>query len=57
MKIHEDAVYCIPELHREQINSGVSVIANPGCYPTSIALSLMPALKNKLVNLILKPVK
>ena len=51
MKIHEDAVYCIPELHREQINSGVFVIANPGCYPTSISLALAPAIKAGLVSL------
>ena len=51
MKIHEDAVYCIPELHRAQINGGVSVIANPGCYPTSISLALAPAIKAGIISL------
>jgi len=51
MKIHEDAVYCIPELHRSQINEGVSIIANPGCYPTSISLALAPAIKAGIISL------
>ena len=50
-KIHEDAVYCIPELHREKINETVSVIANPGCYPTSISLALAPAIKADIISL------
>lgn len=45
--LHKKSVYCIPELHRNIIN-GNSIIANPGCYPTSIALGLAPIIKNKL---------
>ena len=41
--IHSKAVYCIPELHRENYN-GQPIIGNPGCYPTSIALGLAPAI-------------
>ena len=47
--LHEKSHYCLPELNRELIPT-VDIIANPGCYPTSIALGLAPALKNKLVN-------
>ena len=32
-------VYGLPELYREQIK-GSSLIANPGCYPTSIILEM-----------------
>jgi N-acetyl-gamma-glutamyl-phosphate reductase len=38
------AVYGIPELYREAIRRA-SLIANPGCYPTSVILGLAPALK------------
>lgn len=44
--LHEAAVYCIPELHRDRLmGKGVRLIGNPGCYPTSIALGLFPAVK------------
>jgi N-acetyl-gamma-glutamyl-phosphate reductase len=36
-KIQEQAVYGIPELHRDQI-LGAHVVANPGCYATSVIL-------------------
>jgi N-acetyl-gamma-glutamyl-phosphate reductase len=45
----KDAVYGIPELYRQKIKE-VSLVANPGCYPTSIILGLAPALKNKLID-------
>lgn len=38
-----EAVYGLPELHREQIR-GARLIANPGCYPTSAILALAPAM-------------
>jgi len=38
------AVYGLPELHRSAI-AGASFVANPGCYPTSVILALLPALK------------
>ncbi|MCI8360256.1 MAG: N-acetyl-gamma-glutamyl-phosphate reductase [Clostridiales bacterium] len=47
--LHEQAVYGLPELFREQIK-GKKLIANPGCYPTSAALGLYPALKRGLVE-------
>ena len=36
-----EAVYGLPELHRTQIK-GARLIANPGCYPTSVILGLSP---------------
>lgn len=48
-ELHKHSVYCIPELHRALV-SDQSVIANPGCYPTSIALALAPALKGGLIE-------
>lgn len=48
-ELHKKSMYCLPEINRAQIPN-INIIANPGCYPTSIALGLMPALKNKLAN-------
>ena len=47
--LHKQAVYGLPELFREEIR-GKSVVGNPGCYPTSIALGLAPALRAGLVE-------
>lgn len=41
--------YGLPEVNRDLIKKS-SIIANPGCYPTSIILGLLPALKNKIIN-------
>jgi len=46
----ETAAYGLPEVNRETL-SKASLVANPGCYPTSAILALAPLLKNKLVNL------
>ncbi len=43
------AVYGLPELYRQEIKES-RLIANPGCYPTSIILGLAPVLKDKLVD-------
>jgi N-acetyl-gamma-glutamyl-phosphate reductase len=48
-KILKNAVYGIPEIYRQEIKKA-ALIANPGCYPTSIILGLAPALKNKLID-------
>jgi N-acetyl-gamma-glutamyl-phosphate reductase len=45
----KEAVYGLPELHRERIKKA-RLIASPGCYPTSILLGAMPAIKNGLVK-------
>lgn len=44
------AVYGLPEIRRERIK-GAQLVANPGCYPTSIILALAPLLKNGLIDL------
>ncbi|MEI8176887.1 MAG: N-acetyl-gamma-glutamyl-phosphate reductase, partial [Candidatus Omnitrophota bacterium] len=44
-----EAVYGLPELNRAAIKKA-RLIANPGCYPTSIVLGLNPLLKNKLAD-------
>jgi N-acetyl-gamma-glutamyl-phosphate reductase len=36
-----EAVYGLPEIHRETI-AGARLVANPGCYPTTIQLGLLP---------------
>ncbi|MCX5849773.1 MAG: N-acetyl-gamma-glutamyl-phosphate reductase [Deltaproteobacteria bacterium] len=48
-KFIKDAVYGIPELYRQKIKK-TGLIANPGCYPTSIILGLAPALKKKILD-------
>jgi len=44
------AVYGMPELYRKQIH-GARLVANPGCYATSIILPLKPLVAAGLVNL------
>jgi N-acetyl-gamma-glutamyl-phosphate reductase len=43
------SVYGLPEVYRDQIRAS-SLIASPGCYPTSILLPLVPLLKAGLVE-------
>ena len=45
----EEAVYGLPELYRDKI-SAARLVANPGCYPTSVALGLAPLLKAGVVD-------
>jgi len=45
----EQAVYGLPELNRDAIKTA-SLVANPGCYPTSVILALLPLLKNGLIE-------
>ncbi len=42
-----EAVYGLPELHRERI-AGAQLVANPGCYPTAAILALAPLLRRGL---------
>jgi len=44
-----DAVYGLPELNRADIRSA-RLVANPGCYPTSVILLAAPLLKHRLVR-------
>jgi N-acetyl-gamma-glutamyl-phosphate reductase len=43
------SVYGLPEIYRGQIKQA-SLIASPGCYPTSILLPLIPLLKTGLIK-------
>lgn len=45
----KDAIYGLPELHREKIKTG-SLIACPGCYPTSILIPLIPLLRARAID-------
>jgi N-acetyl-gamma-glutamyl-phosphate reductase len=44
-----EAVYGLPELHRERI-AGARLVANPGCYPTAALLGLAPLAQAGLVG-------
>jgi N-acetyl-gamma-glutamyl-phosphate reductase len=43
------AIYGLPEVYRSQIKQA-SLIASPGCYPTSILLPLLPLLRARLIR-------
>jgi N-acetyl-gamma-glutamyl-phosphate reductase len=43
------AVYGLPEFNREKIRTA-RLIANPGCYPTSILLGIAPLLRNNIAD-------
>ena len=45
----EEAVYGLPELHRDEIASA-TLVAVPGCYPTATVLALAPALKAGIIE-------
>src|SRR5580698_9066455 len=44
------AIYGMPELHREEI-AGARLVANPGCYATSVILPLKPLVAAGLIDL------
>jgi N-acetyl-gamma-glutamyl-phosphate reductase len=44
-----EAVYGLPELYRDRIRTS-RLVANPGCYPTSIILGLAPVLRSCWVD-------
>ncbi|MBU1121556.1 MAG: N-acetyl-gamma-glutamyl-phosphate reductase [Candidatus Omnitrophota bacterium] len=54
-KQHEDknnlakAVYGLPEINEEKITKA-GLVANPGCYPTSVILALFPLLRESLID-------
>ena len=45
----EQAVYGLPELYKEKIKKA-ELIANPGCYPTSVLLALAPLISEKVIQ-------
>jgi len=50
LAMQAEAVYGMPELHREKIR-GAKLIANPGCYATSVILAVKPLLAAGLVDI------
>jgi N-acetyl-gamma-glutamyl-phosphate reductase len=47
-KLTNKAVYGLPEIYRKEI-AAAQLVANPGCYPTSVVLGLAPLLKKGLI--------
>ena len=45
----EQAVYGLPEVHREKIKAS-RLVANPGCYPTAVQLGFLPLLEAGVVD-------
>lgn len=45
-----EAVYGLPEMNREAIRSA-RIVANPGCYPTSVQLGFLPLVESGAVDL------
>jgi N-acetyl-gamma-glutamyl-phosphate reductase len=45
----DKSVYGLPELFREQVRTA-ALVANPGCYPTPVALGLVPLLREGLIG-------
>src|ERR1700757_4348973 len=48
-ELSDRAVYGLPELNGDRI-SGAALVANPGCYATSVILALAPLLKAGVVD-------
>ena len=48
-EIHNESIYGLCEIFREDIKKHI-LIGNPGCYPTSVALALAPALKGGFIE-------
>ena len=45
----ENVVYGLPEMFRQEIKNA-SLVANPGCFPTSAILGLLPFMKKRVPN-------
>lgn len=45
----EEAVYGLPEVNRERIKKA-RLVANPGCYPTSVQLGFLPLIEQGVVD-------
>ena len=48
-KLDESSIYGLPELNRKKI-SEADLVANPGCYATSVILALAPLLSSVVVD-------
>jgi N-acetyl-gamma-glutamyl-phosphate reductase len=49
-ELQAEAIYGCPELHRDSIKKA-RLVANPGCYATSIILALAPFVQAELIDL------
>ncbi|KAH7673540.1 N-acetyl-gamma-glutamyl-phosphate reductase protein [Dioscorea alata] len=49
-ELQKEAIYGLTEVSREEIKNAW-LVANPGCYPTSIQLPLVPLIKERLISL------
>ena len=49
-KYIKESLYSISEFNKEKINS-FRIISNPGCYPTSVQIPLVPLINKNLINL------
>ena len=49
LNLQETAIYGLSEINRDKIKKS-SLIACPGCYPTSALLPLIPLLKNSIIS-------
>ena len=45
----KESIYSLPELNNQKIDK-FRIISNPGCYPTSILLPLVPLLKTNMIK-------
>ena len=48
-KFIKNSIYSIPELNNQKIDK-FRIISNPGCYPTSVLLPLVPLLKKNMIK-------
>tara|TARA_Y100000816_G_C26092074_1_gene577279 strand:+ start:328 stop:1359 length:1032 start_codon:yes stop_codon:yes gene_type:complete len=49
-KLIKESIYSITEFKKKELKQ-FRIIANPGCYPTSIQIPLIPLLKKRLIRL------
>ena len=49
-KLIKKSLYSIPEFNKKEIKN-YRIISNPGCYPTSIQLALIPLIKKNLIKI------
>ncbi|HWA47576.1 MAG TPA: N-acetyl-gamma-glutamyl-phosphate reductase [Dongiaceae bacterium] len=47
--LQKEAVYGLTEIHRDKVRKA-RLVANPGCYPTSAQLPLIPLIEKKLID-------
>ncbi len=49
IELLQESVYGLTEWNEDQIKNA-RIIANPGCYPTAVLLSILPLIKEKLID-------